>query len=284
MRVEVARLTVREPFKSLFPVEPDVVEALTADMKANGFDAAQSIFVWKAPDGELVMVDGHMRLLAAKAARLKEVHATIRRFADEDEAFAFAIKVQRVRRNLTKLQIAEAITRAETARASTVQPIARSRIREGSGSRSLRGSTSDPITSAVIEKAAKKGISKRTAQQALANVRAENGTVPKPRRKPKARADVIPVDESAAPSPAVAKHLPYPPHLHRLLEALAKLTTPADLHILVEHATYACLDLAEDEDAALKAVRGAVSTGARNHRNFDRLVEQTVGPSRKGQR
>ena len=44
MKIELARLTVREPFKSLFPLEPDVVKALTASMKTTGFDAARSIF------------------------------------------------------------------------------------------------------------------------------------------------------------------------------------------------------------------------------------------------
>src|SRR5262245_61502578 len=113
VKLEIAKLTIREPFKSLFPVEPEVVKALTSDMRANGFDGAQAIFVWKTPSGELVLVDGHMRVLAAKAARLKDVDATVRRFVDEDDAFAFAVKTQRDRRNLTKTQIAEAIVRGE---------------------------------------------------------------------------------------------------------------------------------------------------------------------------
>jgi ParB-like chromosome segregation protein Spo0J len=185
MKIEIGRLTVREPFKSLFPVEPDVVKALTADMKANGFDAAQSVFAWKAPDGELVLVDGHMRLQAAKAARLGEVHATVRRFANEDEAFDFAITMQRDRRNLPKLAIAEAIARAELARAhNDIATPARSVGPRDARGR-VRGSTKDPVRTAVVEKAATKGVGTRTADQALANVRAENGnaSTSKPRIK-----------------------------------------------------------------------------------------------------
>jgi len=178
VKIEIARLTIREPFKSLFPVERDVVEAIAADMKKNGYDAAQSITAWKAPDGELPVIDGHQRILAAKVAGLIEVHATLRKFADEDEAFAFAIKSQRDRRNLTKQQIADALARAELKRSPTSQEVARS-----AGPRNAKGqivgSTKDPVKTAVVEKAAKAGISQRTAEQALANVRAENDPTPK---------------------------------------------------------------------------------------------------------
>jgi ParB-like chromosome segregation protein Spo0J len=182
MRIKINELTTAEPFKSLFPIEPDVVAALTADMKATGFDAARTIIAWKAPDGQRIVVDGHMRLLAAKAARLKDVHATVRRFADEDEAFAFAVASQRDRRNLTKLEIAEAIARAETARSS--QEFATpAKSRNFPGKAHGGGSTKDPIRTAVVEKAAKAGVGTRTADKALANVRAANGARPKAKSK-----------------------------------------------------------------------------------------------------
>lgn len=240
MKIATSRLTLREPFKSLFPVEPDVVKELTADMKVNGFDAAQSIFAWKAPDGQLVVVDGHMRLQSAKAARLGEVHVTVRKFADEDEAFAFAIKLQRVRRNLSKLEIAEAITRAEAVKQPMiVQPIARSLGSPKGVKSGARGSTKDPVTSAVVEKAAKLGISERTAKQALANVRAVDGksrATKQPTRAARtARAVTNAVVRSRSDEALDTYHVvalvnngELAPHMHSTLRAMVKLADGLD--------------------------------------------------------
>jgi ParB-like chromosome segregation protein Spo0J len=191
MKIEVGALALSEPFRSLFPVEPEVVAALTADMRANGFDAVRSIIAWKAPDGRPIVVDGHMRLEAAKAAKLKQVDVTVRQFADEDAAFAFAVASQRDRRNLTKLEIAEAIARAELARADKDLATPARSLGPPKGQKGGGGSTKDPVKQAVVTKAATAGVGTRTAEQALANVRAtgdaanpkRNGAASKSRRK-----------------------------------------------------------------------------------------------------
>ena len=104
------------PFKDLFPLDADVVDALVASMRARGYDADRPVVAWR-PDGKagpLVLVEGHMRVAAAIKARIDAIPVTVRAFRDEDAAFIFAVAEQRDRRNLTKLEIAEAIARAET--------------------------------------------------------------------------------------------------------------------------------------------------------------------------
>ena len=178
VKKRIADLTVRAPFKDLFPIDPDVLAATVASIKQDGFDPERPIFAWR--DGkQLVVVDGHTRLQAAKRARVKEVPVVARRFAGEEQAFAFAVAAQRDRRNLTKLEIAEAIARAEVAGTAFDFATPARSIKGGGGRGGARGSTKDPVRTAVVEKAAKVGVGTRTADKALANVRASNGTKPK---------------------------------------------------------------------------------------------------------
>jgi ParB-like chromosome segregation protein Spo0J len=161
VKLPIKQLETRAPFKDLFPIDAVVLAALVKSIKNEGFDPERAIFAWKV-NGTPVVVEGHMRLEAARKARLSEVPVVVRKFADEDEAFQFAIASQRDRRNLSKEEIATAIARAELAR-----PIAEPAI----GPRG--GKPKDPATDAVIAKAAKAGVGERTARQGLANARAE---------------------------------------------------------------------------------------------------------------
>jgi ParB-like chromosome segregation protein Spo0J len=170
----VRELTVRAPFKDLFEIDPEVLEATVASIKRDGFDPERPIFAWRH-GAELVVIDGHTRLAAAKKARLPEVPVVARKFANENEAFAFGIAAQRDRRNLTKEQIATAIARAELARAEPIDLATPARSMGGSpkGRQGGGGSMPDPVKQAVVDKAAKAGVGKRTAEKGLANARAE---------------------------------------------------------------------------------------------------------------
>lgn len=105
IRVAIADIQRGEPFASLFAIKPEVLHALTEDMKLHGFDQSKPVNVWKKPDGNRVLVDGYTRLLAAEAAGLLEIVAFDSSFKDEEEALAYAIHTQRDRRNLSDAEL-----------------------------------------------------------------------------------------------------------------------------------------------------------------------------------
>jgi ParB family chromosome partitioning protein len=94
-----------EPFASLFSIKAEVLAAIVADMKANGFDASKPVNVWKKPDGTRVLIDGYTRVRAAEELSLLRVTAYEKTFASEDEALAYAIHTQKDRRNLSDAEL-----------------------------------------------------------------------------------------------------------------------------------------------------------------------------------
>lgn len=94
-----------EPFASLFSIKAEILAAIVADMKTNGFDASKPVNVWKKPDGTRVLIDGYTRIGAAEELGLLRVTAYEKSFASEDEALAYAIHTQRDRRNLTDAEL-----------------------------------------------------------------------------------------------------------------------------------------------------------------------------------
>jgi protein gp37/ParB-like chromosome segregation protein Spo0J len=101
--VPTAELFTREPFDSLFSIDPKVLDAIQESMES-GFDASYPILTWK---GEGVVIDGHTRLRAAEIIGIVEVPIVEREFEDEAQAIEFAIRHQRDRRNrkLTNAEI-----------------------------------------------------------------------------------------------------------------------------------------------------------------------------------
>lgn len=100
MNIDPQALRTAEPFNVLFPIKPHTLDAVTASMRVIGFDDAEPIVTWNR-----VVIDGHTRLEAAKAALLSHVSIVERDFQDEDEALEYAIRRQRDRRNMTDADI-----------------------------------------------------------------------------------------------------------------------------------------------------------------------------------
>jgi ParB-like chromosome segregation protein Spo0J len=94
----------------LFPIEQLTLEAITKSIRDHGFDWERPLMVWKNGD-ELVVIDGHTRLDAARKARLKEVPCVLRKFPDERAALDYAIREQRDRRNMSREQQAAYVLR-----------------------------------------------------------------------------------------------------------------------------------------------------------------------------
>jgi ParB family chromosome partitioning protein len=106
-----------EPFASLFTIKPEVLEAIKADMQANGFDPSKPVNVWKKPDGTRVLIDGYTRFKAAETLGLLHVTVYEKTFASEAAALAYAIHTQKDRRNLSDaelLRLIELVDRPQT--------------------------------------------------------------------------------------------------------------------------------------------------------------------------
>ena len=98
----VVSIKAADPFKTLFPIRPSILQAIAEDIKKNGFDGSQPIHVWKEKG---VVLDGHTRLQAAREAGLFQLPVFEHSFKDESEAVAYAIHMQRDRRNLTDAEL-----------------------------------------------------------------------------------------------------------------------------------------------------------------------------------
>lgn len=97
MKVNISELTVEEDYKNLFLFSKHILVSIQEDMKNNGYDESKPITVWKDKN---IVIDGHVRLQAAKNIGLKTIPVFERNFEDEDAALGYAIHHQRDRRDL----------------------------------------------------------------------------------------------------------------------------------------------------------------------------------------
>jgi ParB family chromosome partitioning protein len=116
--VPIDSLVIDARFAGLFIEEPDTIARITRDMKRNGFDRHRPIDVWKdgAGRGRHVVLEGHQRLAAAKAAGLETVRIAYRQFDNPNRALLWAAEQQTNRRNASReaqcLSILRALKRA----------------------------------------------------------------------------------------------------------------------------------------------------------------------------
>lgn len=102
--IRVEDLVMIKPFKEIFESDAKVLQAVSENMYANGYDKAFPIIAW-----EDVVVDGHTRLKAAMALGIDRVPVIHKKFKDEKEAVEYAIHNQRDRRNLSEAEILHCI-------------------------------------------------------------------------------------------------------------------------------------------------------------------------------
>jgi len=95
-------------FQNLFPLNEDAVDDYANSMKEKGFDNSQPIHIWKEED---ICIDGHTRLAAAKKANLFEIPVYEHSFKSEKEALLYALSLQVNRRNLSALELVNAISK-----------------------------------------------------------------------------------------------------------------------------------------------------------------------------
>jgi hypothetical protein len=94
--MKTKEIEVRSPFKDLFLIDPEILNAVEEHMRVHGFDKSQPIVLWNG-----VLVEGHTRHEAALKNGIEVVPACEKDFANEDEAIEYAVHNQAHRRNLT---------------------------------------------------------------------------------------------------------------------------------------------------------------------------------------
>jgi ParB family chromosome partitioning protein len=100
MRVE--EIGVDPALSGVFKINGAVLEEVSESMKESGFDRSEPLVLWK---GRGVVVDGHTRLAAAKAAGIVDAPVVEKEFEDLNEAVLYAVRRQTDRRNLTQAEI-----------------------------------------------------------------------------------------------------------------------------------------------------------------------------------
>jgi len=102
--VSIDSLVIDPRFAGLFIEEPATVQRIAAGMRENGYDPHRAIDVWKngAGRGKHVVVEGHQRLAAARAAGLSHVRIAYRDFGDDSRALLWAAEQQANRRNASR--------------------------------------------------------------------------------------------------------------------------------------------------------------------------------------
>jgi ParB family chromosome partitioning protein len=100
MRVD--DVVVDPEISKVFVYQDKIFEEITRNIQEEGYDKSQPIVVWKEKN---VVLDGHTRLAAAKAAGLEEIPAVDLEFEDKEEAILYTFERQVIRRNLTSGEI-----------------------------------------------------------------------------------------------------------------------------------------------------------------------------------
>lgn len=95
----ISQIKTGEPFISLFPINSEILKSVTDNIKEKGFDPGQPVTIW---EDQNILIDGHTRLKAARAAGVETIPARFIPFPDQDTAVQYAAALQMDRRNLTE--------------------------------------------------------------------------------------------------------------------------------------------------------------------------------------
>jgi hypothetical protein len=196
------------PSADVFPMMSDEELAqLGKNIVARG-GLTSSIVLWRAPGGQLVLLDGRNRLEAlerigavwqaddsvklpgGKVIRIVSVNET----TTDPAAYVIAVNIRR--RHLTKQQRADLIVMVVEAARNDTAKMARS-FSPVSGERG--GSTKDPALTIEIEEGAKCDVSERTIRRSRAKLQGKT-----PTRKPTTRRSETTIIPASPPPAAIA--------------------------------------------------------------------------------
>jgi len=103
--VAPSEIRTGEPFKSLFPVNPELLARIMKSIQERGYDQSQPLIIWK---DENLLIDGHTRLKAAMELNLETVPVYYTEI-DQKIVLEQTLAYQVDRRNLTDGDILKAI-------------------------------------------------------------------------------------------------------------------------------------------------------------------------------
>lgn len=110
-RMLIEQIELHKEFQKLFVMEEDLLERITESIKANGFDNSQPVHIWKTKDGHLYLIDGYTRYTASCRAGLSSIPVFEHDFENFEEAFRYAISLQKDRRNIEPGELMNQVTR-----------------------------------------------------------------------------------------------------------------------------------------------------------------------------
>ena len=94
----IDEIKVHPSFQTLFSIDDITVSEIAENIKETGYDKSQPVHIWKE---QQILIDGHTRLTAAKAAGMFEIPVYEHSFPDEHSALLYAYSLQLNRRNLS---------------------------------------------------------------------------------------------------------------------------------------------------------------------------------------
>lgn len=94
----IDEIKVHPSFQTLFSIDDITVSEIAENIKESGYDKSQPVHIWKE---QQILIDGHTRLTAAKAAGMFEIPVYEHSFPDEHSALLYAYSLQLNRRNLS---------------------------------------------------------------------------------------------------------------------------------------------------------------------------------------
>ncbi len=104
--MNIEKIKTHPTFEGIFRIDQELLARIEQDMREGRYDISQPIILatWEGQK-ELVCIDGHTRLQAAKNAGIEKVPFFKHEFDTEQEAIEKAVKLQRNRRNMTDAEI-----------------------------------------------------------------------------------------------------------------------------------------------------------------------------------
>jgi ParB-like chromosome segregation protein Spo0J len=105
-----SHIRIHPVISKLFPIDEKVLDAISEDIKVNGFDGSSPVVLGKGPwTTSHVLIDGHTRVQAALRANKTLIPVIKKYFGSEDAALKYAIHSQRDRRNMTDTDILQCV-------------------------------------------------------------------------------------------------------------------------------------------------------------------------------
>ena len=100
--VRIEDIVIDPELSKVFKISDDIQEKITQSMKKMKFDRSRPLSIQR---GTNILLDGHTRLAAAKAAGLKEVPVVEFDFDNRGELILYTVEAQANRRNITSAEI-----------------------------------------------------------------------------------------------------------------------------------------------------------------------------------